>query len=32
MKFMDINAATDLEDNPFCFLKQRNRKIILETV
>ena len=27
---MAINAVTDLEDYLFCFLKQRDRKIILE--
>ena len=30
MKFMAINAVTDLEDHLSCFLKQRDRKIILE--
>ena len=30
MKFMAIDAVTDLKDNLFCFLKQRDRKIILE--
>ena len=30
MEFMAINAVTDLEDNLFCFLKQRDRKVILE--
>ena len=26
---MAVNAVTDLEDHIFCFLKQRDRKIIL---
>ena len=30
MKFMAISAVTDLEDHLFCFLKQIDRKIILE--
>ena len=30
MKSMAINAVTDLEDHLFCFLKQRDRKIIFE--